>query len=151
MRQYNEAILDERGMWWKKCPECGETKILAVHFPLNKSRPGGGYGNTCKPCHSKRQRAWYQANKRSYRERVYQREFGISLDEYERLWESQQGRCKLCDRHQDDLTRWLAVDHDHATGRVRALLCGSCNTALGCFEKYGVSLDRLRAYLEQVV
>lgn len=45
------------------------------------------------------------------------------------LEELQQGRCGICGR--EDLTRRLAVDHDHASGMIRGLLCIRCNLAEG--------------------
>ena len=51
--------------------------------------------------------------------------------EYERLLEAQGGRCAICDQA---VAGTIAVDHDHATGKVRGLLCSGCNTALGVVE-----------------
>lgn len=73
-------------------------------------------------------RAW------SLRER-----YSMSVEEYEKLLGVQQSRCAICARDEravDPRTtalRKLSVDHDHVTGKVRGLLCGSCNRALGLF------------------
>lgn len=56
--------------------------------------------------------------------------YGITADEYNRIYEYQGGRCYLC-RRARGTTRRLAVDHCHATGRVRGLLCKFCNRLLG--------------------
>jgi hypothetical protein len=53
---------------------------------------------------------------------------GVSNDEYARLLAAQGGHCALCPN--TPKTRRLHVDHDHATGRVRGLLCYRCNRAL---------------------
>ncbi len=53
---------------------------------------------------------------------------GVSDDQYARLLAAQGGHCALCPT--GPKTRRLAVDHDHATGRVRGLLCHRCNRAL---------------------
>jgi hypothetical protein len=54
--------------------------------------------------------------------------YGISLADYDRMYAQQGGRCKMCKRKPK---RGLCVDHCHATGRVRGLLCHNCNSLLG--------------------
>lgn len=61
--------------------------------------------------------------------------YGLSRAEFEELVAAQEGRCAIC--HREAL---LVVDHDHDTGAIRALLCNSCNRALGLF---GDDEDRL--------
>ncbi|GAA3729966.1 hypothetical protein GCM10022239_03230 [Leifsonia bigeumensis] len=56
--------------------------------------------------------------------------FGITIEEYERMLAMQDGRCRICGTLPAEKRR-LAVDHDHATGEIRGLLCSHCNTALG--------------------
>jgi hypothetical protein len=58
------------------------------------------------------------------------RKYGISIEEFEFLVVAQAGKCAICGRKDDDQ---LHVDHDHKTGMVRGLLCGSCNRAMGLF------------------
>jgi hypothetical protein len=55
--------------------------------------------------------------------------YGITPDETAALSDRQSGLCKIC-----GLKKKLCIDHDHATGKVRALLCGTCNTGLGMFK-----------------
>lgn len=57
--------------------------------------------------------------------------FTISRDEYEARLMRQGGACAVCGKHQRALKHRLAVDHCHASMRVRGLLCHRCNTALG--------------------
>lgn len=59
-----------------------------------------------------------------------QRTYGITGQDYRDLLEFQAGSCALC-RRATGKTKRLAVDHDHATGLVRGLLCGTCNKILG--------------------
>ncbi len=69
--------------------------------------------------------------------------YGLTLERYRQLLESQGGLCALCKKRPAG-----DVDHCHATGKVRALLCRGCNVGLGLF---GDDPDRLRAaiaYLE---
>ena len=61
----------------------------------------------------------------------YKSKYNISLDEYNSMFIKQGGRCKICDKHQDSLSKRLCVDHDHTTGKVRGLLCINCNSGIG--------------------
>jgi hypothetical protein len=69
--------------------------------------------------------------------------YNLPPEEYQRLLERQGGRCAICRRND----RALGVDHDHATGRVRGLLCNSCNTAIGHLNDDPVVLAAAIAYL----
>ena len=61
------------------------------------------------------------------------RRYGITLDQWNEMFEDQKGCCAICKRHQSEINKRLAVDHNHDTGEVRKLLCTNCNTALGLF------------------
>ena len=69
----------------------------------------------------------------------------ITWDEYEALRKAQGEACKLCGK-----SRQLAVDHDHATGYVRGLLCAQCNTGIGHLGDNVEGLERAIAYLRGV-
>jgi len=66
------------------------------------------------------------------------KKFGLSLDGYNQKFEKQKGLCALCGQPETITRRGkvilLAVDHDHATGINRDLLCGRCNRILGTFK-----------------
>lgn len=73
----------------------------------------------------------------------FKKRYGITLADYERLLQSQQGRCAICggpprggDGHR------FHVDHCHETGTVRGLLCNPCNRGVGLFAD---SLERISA------
>lgn len=73
--------------------------------------------------------------------------YGITADEYLAIYEYQGGRCALC-RRATGKTRRLAVDHCHATGRVRGLCCKFCNRLLGFARDSAEFFRRCAAYLE---
>ena len=74
--------------------------------------------------------------------------FGITVDEYDRLLVQQDGHCALCPAtHSDGTSLRFHVDHDHETGRVRGLLCRSCNMALGILGDDIDGLNRALTYL----
>lgn len=53
--------------------------------------------------------------------------YGITPEQYKELFDKQEGKCKLCGKHQSDLRTRLVLDHDHKTKEIRALLCQYCN------------------------
>ena len=63
----------------------------------------------------------------------------ITLEEYNKMLEKQNGVCAICGKKETDKIsskkiKNLAVDHNHKTGKVRGLLCGRCNKAIGLFQ-----------------
>jgi hypothetical protein len=76
-----------------------------------------------------RRRSW--AKKLSDFWRRLARFYGISREQYEGLLAKQGGVCGICRKPPQEP---LCVDHSHATGRVRGLLCRKCNTGLGSYD-----------------
>lgn len=83
---------------------------------------------------------------------------GITLDQFVALFESQNGKCGVCDRGLEMSVSYLAgenrdriacLDHDHATGRVRGILCNSCNRAIGMLKEDIDILLRAASYLKE--
>jgi len=70
----------------------------------------------------------------------------LTKEEYDRLFAAQRGVCAICSRTNPD-GRALSVDHDHGTGRVRALLCLKCNTLLGMADDNPERLQLAARYL----
>jgi len=71
----------------------------------------------------------------------------FSSVDFDREYQIQQGRCKVCGKHQTELRARLHVDHDHGTGVFRGLLCSNCNHALGFVHDDVLVLDKLKSYL----
>ena len=93
----------------------------------------------------------YQRSKEKRRIYNISKKFGISEEEYQDLMNNQKGCCKIC---KDSLVfcdsiRGPAVDHNHSTGEVRALLCANCNTALGLFLENKEILQSALDYLKE--
>lgn len=67
------------------------------------------------------------------------KEYGINLEEFNKMLIKQNYKCKICGKEETKQfknTKWkLSVDHCHKTGKVRGLLCAKCNIALGKFEE----------------
>lgn len=69
--------------------------------------------------------------------------------EYDKLFQQQNERCAICERPQSVLKYSLSVDHDHATGQVRGLLCHSCNRALGMLHDSSYNCGKAEKYLKK--
>lgn len=91
------------------------------------------------------------------RNREYIRKYGITLDEYNSKLMQQKCVCAICGKQEKSKSlsntkeiKHLAVDHDHATGKIRGLLCDSCNTLLGrCSDNIQIlesAINYLREY-----
>lgn len=76
--------------------------------------------------------------------------YGITADQYTRMYEQQGGRCAICGGSDPGgKKRFLCVDHDHRTGAVRQLLCDPCNNGLGRFKDDLEVLQRACEYLRR--
>lgn len=73
------------------------------------------------------------------------RKYGLTIDSFNEMAARQDGRCAICRQPETLVGRGtatpqnLSVDHDHATGTVRGLLCGRCNRGLGHVDKMGMA------------
>lgn len=86
----------------------------------------------------------YHSNKNKFKEYSW-KAAGIksmTVEKYKQLYLEQNGCCAICKTSQENLNKTLCVDHDHATGEIRGLLCDSCNRALGYLKD---SVDLLEA------
>ena len=78
--------------------------------------------------------------------------YGIVYEDYLSMHREQEYRCKICKRHADEFKKKLVVDHDHKTGKVRALLCTNCNSQLHVLENkelYDKYMNYLNEYKDQ--
>lgn len=84
--------------------------------------------------------------KLSNRNSELKKRFGITVMEYDAMLESQGGVCSICGGTNKSGRR-LGVDHNHKTGRVRALLCGPCNCAIGNVREDPAIARKLAVYI----
>jgi hypothetical protein len=87
---------------------------------------------------------------KTYQRDYHRRRYGLSKQDYARMVEAQSGRCVICGllpKPRPNSAGVLVVDHDHATGNVRGLLCGKCNTALGMMDDDPTRLEAAACYL----
>ena len=88
-------------------------------------------------------------NKEKKKEYALIKNYNLTIDEYNKMFTDQKGCCKICDRHQNELSKRLGVDHNHTTGKIRGLLCDSCNTNIGKFNEDTRILNKMIEYIKE--
>ena len=132
--------LGRNGM--KECTRCHEAKPLSDY--MNQKHGYLGKGQKCRECISKITMLCHK----EARDRALRRNYGITLDDYNYMLESQGGKCAICGQLPENIQyEKLHVDHDHATGAVRGLLCDMCNKGIGSLKDDVRLLDSARRYL----
>jgi hypothetical protein len=131
--------------------------------------PSDFAGRRCKRCSSSYHKAryaadpersklaarrWRKSNPDGTRQRTWKymlrQRYGITIADYMALLEKQEGVCAICRGPETYPGRErLAVDHCHATGIVRGLLCNHCNRAIGFLRENPEVVDRAANYLRQ--
>lgn len=74
--------------------------------------------------------------------------YGVTQDQYDAMWDAQAGLCAACSLPLRKGMGNAALDHDHATGKPRAILDRGCNTALGNLKDDPIRIRRLADYVE---
>jgi hypothetical protein len=122
-RHARHRVIPDGHKW---CPDCGQ--VLPFDAFGRNAASQTGRTSYCKPCHNARGR---RAKELAGGERTYhlRRRYGITAEEADALLAEQGGVCAIC-----MAAPAVHVDHDHATGAVRALLCFNCNGGLGQFK-----------------
>jgi hypothetical protein len=135
---------------------CSKCKVAQTpdHFAKDASTADGLF-HLCKTCASRKSKVFYYNHQTDIQERVtaynlahkddpvwdaynasakdkkLRKLFGISLVQFTEMWDKQQGLCPICGSELRRHPGGHAVDHDHRTDKVRALLCQRCNVVLG--------------------
>lgn len=121
-RSVREPLVIPEGQ--RRCPDCKEIKPLDA-FSRNRG-DAHGRGNYCKPCHNARSAETRERLYGGGREYHLRARYGIGQADVDVMLEAQGHKCAVCKKADPE-----HVDHDHATGKVRGMLCFNCNQALG--------------------
>jgi len=120
-------------------------KICKIDGCGNKGSGNGCAHGMCKQCYMKKWRRDHPKRQGTIARRAkLKNKYGISLEEYEEIFNAQKGKCAIC---RDSQKKLLCIDHDHLTGGIRGLLCQRCNTGLGQFRDNRLFLARAAEYL----
>lgn len=117
----------------KSCTKCQEKKPLSEYHQSAKA--SDGRASWCKICvnHKVRERSGRRIRNNTYtQKRKWQLKsrYGITPEEYDAMLVAQRWKCGVC-RTDLLLEKRIHVDHCHHTGRVRGVLCHTCNVRLG--------------------
>lgn len=123
----------------KRCNNCNEIKILDKYH--NDVRSSGGKSGVCKSCVGIKT----SENKFLIKNTRLQREYGITLEDYNQMYIKINGSCEICNK----FFKILSVDHCHETGQVRGLLCQKCNSGLGILGDNITSIENALLYLKK--
>lgn len=147
-------VLD--GFRW--CPGCRD-ELPVSEFSTNPAcRSKIKLASHCRKCSRilskqyydpEKAKAAYAASRDRHRDSKLRRAFGITLEQYMSMLERQGSACAICGMSQDENGKALAVDHSHATGSVRDLLCSRCNAAVGFVRESAEVARKIADYIER--
>jgi hypothetical protein len=120
----------------KRCTSCGR-KLELSNFHKRSNR-FSATSSHCKKC-----------TKDRVSERSLLVHYNITKKDWNEMFEAQNGNCAICGKHQSEFKRIFNVDHDHLTGKVRALLCFKCNTGIGSLNDDIELLEKGIIYLKK--
>ena len=140
----------------KTCTCCNEWMMPWDFYKDNQRKDG--LTSECKSCknirrsENRRKENTNQKRNRIEKDNIRQRrrKYGISENDYNKMFEEQKGCCAICGKHQVELTKSLAVDHNHISNQNRGLLCDSCNLGLGKFYVDGKEIELLEKAIKYV-
>jgi len=132
----------------KRCPRCKEVKPRSEFRKDHRAKDGLG---ACKRCSHEATRRWAKANAeyvRKYKRRAMWKRRGVNVSAAEAALSAHDGTCDLCGTAEPRGRYGVwHIDHEHGTGRVRGVLCSSCNHSLSLVDRVG--LERIRSYLQR--
>lgn len=131
----------------KVCKNCLKMlPIAAFHANFQGHK---GVKPVCKECSRLKYTPLTISQKRRARSICLKKKYGITIEDYDRMLESQNGRCTICGTKTPGGSGCFHIDHDHETNQVRALLCSKCNQALGLFQDDPTICLKAAEYLEK--
>ena len=120
----------------KTCKDCKKA-LLFDCFQSVKKGNRQWFSSYCKECAITRAQESY-----------LKRKYGVTLEEKNKMIQNQGNKCGLCNKDFSS-KKDTHLDHCHSSGKVRMVLCGSCNIGLGYFKDNPELLRKAALYLEE--
>jgi len=143
---------------WGICKECARNK-QKICRDRNPEKYKTRHNNWCKNNRDKTNKyskKWISSNKEKHeliKQSNHLKKYNISIDDFNLLIKKQNNLCAICKNPETAIfnkkIRKLAVDHCHKTLKIRGLLCGNCNIALGKFKDSVEILESAISYLKE--
>lgn len=144
----------------KWCPTCKVEKPLSAYTIYNSGKRKGHPAGYCKECrivlHKTRVRSDPTIYERIEWPHKLKKLYGITVEKYDALLAEQKCVCAICGSNSSYSRNYkntrlakFSVDHCHATGKIRGLLCTKCNRALGLMNDSIESVFRMAEYLKK--
>jgi len=131
----------------RRCLDCGELKAVEL-FDVQRLKRGKTYNTPyCAECRRARANQAYREDSITQCAAIRDHCYGLEPGEYESLLQHQGGGCFICRKTPEEVGT-LSVDHDHALGEIRGLLCHRCNHGIGNFKDNPALLRTAILYLE---
>lgn len=171
-RAYDRAYRKRPGVgereraWQKAYDSRPETKNHKRTYLSARKAEVLAYSRAYRAAHAEEFRLYHKAYQESHREEIaaqkkvyhaahrerkksydWQRLYGLSRPEFLSMLDKQGGVCAICKKPGWN-GKWPHIDHDHATGRVRGILCSKCNPALGMIDDDPAIARAMAIYLE---
>ena len=147
------SICEEWEDFWKYVKDIGE-RPSSLHQLRRIDNKGNYSPDNCKWVETKPnqkpadyQKQYRKDNPEKIKNNELQRRFGITLEDYNKMLEDQNGCCKICNVHHTEEKQALSVDHCHTTQKIRGLLCNTCNRAIGLLKDNTETLQKAIEYL----
>lgn len=151
--QYHSKGFSAKGIpkFQSYCRPCANKRRAVRGFDPEKMK---AYYRTSYQRHRSKRLAYADAyraletTKQRDADKHIRRKYGLTRDQWWEMYRAQEGCCDLCGMDFLPGER-ICVDHNHATGLVRALLCDPCNIGLGRFLDSVELLQAAISYIER--
>lgn len=138
---------------YKICTKC-KLILPANKFAFRKDR--NTLASACRLCRNMQKREYINSLSKTEKALLYRKEqlkkrYNISLEQFEQMLKKQHNKCAICKSNKVNcsIAKNMHVDHCHSTGKVRGLLCSTCNRGIGFLKDSPKLLKNAAKYLER--